>query len=249
MKLLEGKVAIITGGSRGIGRTIVEMFAQQGATVVFTYAGSVEKAQSLEHTLRERGFIVKALQSDASSMSLAQAVIDETVKEFGKVDILINNAGITRDNLLLRMTEEQWDIVMDNNLKSVFNYTKAVIKTMLKQKDGVILNISSVVGISGNAGQSNYSASKAGMIGFSKSIAKELGSRNIRVNVVAPGFIQTEMTDNLPEEELKKWLADVPLNRAGQTADIANACVFLSSNMATYITGQVIQIDGGMLMG
>lgn len=245
---LSGKVVLVTGGSRGIGRAIVYKCAEQGAVVYFTYLGSQAKAEEIVNDLQSKGFEAYALQADASNFQRAQEVIEEILKNHQKIDVLINNAGIAKDNLLLRLTEEQWDTVIDNNLKSAFNYCKAVIKPMLKQRDGVIINMGSVVGVSGNAGQANYSASKAGLIGLSKSIAKELGSRNIRCNVVAPGFIQTEMTESLPEQELQKWLADIPLNRPGHVEDIANVCVFLASNKASYITGQVIQVDGGMNM-
>lgn len=249
MKLLDGKVAIITGGSRGIGRAICLAFAEAGATVIFTYFGSVEKANEVCVQIEQFGVKALAIQSDASSFTAAQEVVDSVFKSFGKIDIMINNAGITQDNLLLRMTEEQWDKVIDNNLKSVFNYTKSVSKYFLKQKSGVFLNIGSVVGISGNGGQANYAASKGGMIAFTKSVAKELGSRSIRANVIAPGFIHTEMTENLPEEELKRWMADIPLGRGGSVKDVADVCVFMASDKAAYLTGQVIQVDGGMLMG
>lgn len=243
---LSGKVILVTGGSRGIGKSIVYKCAEAGAMVYFTYLGSQNKAQAIVDELKTKGYQVFALQADASNFQRAQEVVEEIIKNHQRLDVLINNAGITKDNLLLRLTEEQWDSVIDNNLKSAFNYCKAAIKPMLKQRDGVIINIGSVVGVSGNAGQANYAASKAGLIGLSQSIAKELGSRNIRCNVVAPGFIQTEMTENLPEQELQKWLSDIPLNRPGQVEDIANICVFLASNKASYITGQVIQVDGGM---
>ncbi|GIV44229.1 MAG: beta-ketoacyl-ACP reductase [Bacteroidia bacterium] len=245
---LSGKVILVTGGSRGIGRSIVYRCAEEGAVVYFTYLGSQAKAEEIVKDLQSKGFDAHALQADASDFQRAQEVVEGIIKNHQKIDVLINNAGIAQDNLLLRLTEEQWDTVINNNLKSAFNYCKAVIKPMLKQRDGVIINMGSVVGISGNAGQANYSASKAGLIGLSKSIAKELGSRNIRCNVVAPGFIRTEMTEGLPEQELQKWLADIPLNRPGQVEDIANICVFLASNKASYITGQVIQVDGGMNM-
>ncbi len=246
MKLLEGKVALITGATRGIGKKIAEMYAEQGAKVAFTYAGSVEKAKELEAALSSVTQI-KGYQSDASDYDAAQKLIDDVMEEFGKIDILINNAGITRDNLLLRMTKEDWDKVMRINLDSVFNLTKAVIKPMMKAKSGSIINMTSVVGISGNAGQSNYAASKAGVIGFTKSIALELGSRNIRCNAVAPGFTETEMTADLDEKTLQAWRDRIPMKRAGQTSDVANACVFLGSDMASYITGQTLNVDGGML--
>jgi 3-oxoacyl-[acyl-carrier protein] reductase len=246
MKLLEGKVALITGATRGIGKKIAEMYAEQGAKVAFTYAGSVEKAKELEAALSSVTQI-KGYQSDASDYDAAQKLIDDVMEEFGKIDILVNNAGITRDNLLLRMTKEDWDKVMRINLDSVFNLTKAVIKPMMKAKSGSIINMTSVVGISGNAGQSNYAASKAGVIGFTKSIALELGSRNIRCNAVAPGFTETEMTADLDEKTLQAWRDRIPMKRAGQTSDVANACVFLGSDMASYITGQTLNVDGGML--
>ncbi len=246
MKLLEGKVALITGATRGIGKKIAEMYAEQGAKVAFTYAGSVEKAQALEAALSSVTQI-KGYQSDASDYNAAQKLIDDVMAEFGQIDILINNAGITRDNLLLRMTKEDWDKVMRINLDSVFNLTKAVIKPMMKAKSGSIINMTSVVGVSGNPGQSNYAASKAGVIGFTKSIALELGSRNIRCNAIAPGFTETEMTADLDEKTLQAWRDRIPMKRAGQTSDVANACIFLGSEMASYITGQTLHVDGGML--
>lgn len=248
MKLLENKVALITGASRGIGRAIAQKFVEQGANVAFTYLSSIEKGQALENELGAFGTKVKGYRSDASDFQAAEELTNQVIADFGKIDILINNAGITRDTLLMRMTEDQWDEVMRVNLKSVFNLTKAVTKPMMRAKAGSIINITSVVGIMGNAGQANYSASKAGMIGFTKSIAKELGSRNIRTNAIAPGFIETEMTGELKEDQLQEWLKSVPLKRAGQGQDIANACVFLGSEMANYITGQVLVVDGGMLM-
>ncbi|MDR2238623.1 MAG: 3-oxoacyl-[acyl-carrier-protein] reductase [Chryseobacterium sp.] len=246
MKLLEGKVALITGATRGIGKAIAEMYAHQGAKVAFTYAGSVDKAKELEAALSSVTQI-KGYQSDASDYDAAQKLIDDVMQEFGKIDILVNNAGITKDNLLLRMSKEDWDVIMKVNLDSVFNLTKAVIKPMMKAKSGSIINMTSVVGISGNAGQSNYAASKAGVIGFTKSVALELGSRNIRCNAVAPGFIETEMTAVLGEKVIQEWKDQIPVRRLGQTEDIANACVFLGSDMASYITGQTLQVDGGML--
>ncbi|AZA55721.1 3-oxoacyl-[acyl-carrier-protein] reductase [Chryseobacterium shandongense] len=246
MKLLEGKVALITGATRGIGKGIAEMYAQQGAKIAFTYAGSVDKAKELEATLSSVTQI-KGYQSDASDFDAAQTLVDEVLKEFGKIDILINNAGITKDNLLLRMSKEDWDMVIKVNLDSVFNLTKAVIKPMMKAKEGSIINMTSVVGISGNAGQANYAASKAGVIGFTKSVALELGSRNIRCNAIAPGFIQTEMTDALDDKAKDKWNEAIPMKKLGQTKDIANACVFLGSEMASYITGQTLNVDGGLL--
>lgn len=247
MKLLEGKTAIITGATRGIGRGIALTFAKQGANVAFTYSSSEEAALSLENELTALGVKAKSYKSNAADFNEAQNLVDQVLELFGNVDILINNAGITKDNLLMRMSEEDFDNVMDVNLKSVFNMTKAIQKTMLKNRNGVIINISSVVGVKGNAGQTNYAASKAGVIGFSKSVALELGSRNIRCNVVAPGFIETEMTAKLGEDVVKGWADAIPLKRGGTPEDIANACVFLSSDLATYITGQVINVDGGML--
>jgi 3-oxoacyl-[acyl-carrier protein] reductase len=245
-KLLQGKVALITGGSRGIGKTLVTEFADQGATVVFTYAGSVDKANALAAELTAKGHTVRAVQADAADFAKAQQVVDDIVKEFSKIDIVVNNAGITRDNLLLRMNEQQFDEVIAANLKSVFNYTKAASKHFLKQRSGAFINMGSIVGVSGNAGQSNYAASKGGMNAFTMSVAKELGSRGIRANVVAPGFIATEMTAAIPEAEMQKWLTGIPLGRAGTPDDVAKLCVFLGSDWATYITGQVIQINGGM---
>lgn len=247
MKLLEGKTAIITGATRGIGRGIALTFAQQGANVAFTYSSSEEAAIALEKELTTLGVKAKSYKSNAADFNEAQSLVDQVLAFFGTVDVLINNAGITKDNLLMRMSEADFDNVMDVNLKSVFNMTKAVQKTMLKTRNGVIINMSSVVGIKGNAGQANYAASKAGIIGFSKSVALELGSRNIRCNVVAPGFIETEMTAKLGEETVKGWTDAIPLKRGGTPEDIANACVFLASDLATYITGQVINVDGGML--
>lgn len=246
MKLLEGKVALITGATRGIGKGIAEVFAKQGAQVAFTYAGSVDKAKALEEEL-SKITKVKSYQSDASDFDAAQKLVDDVIAEFGKIDILINNAGITKDNLMLRMSKEDWDTIIKVNLDSVFNLTKAVIKPMMKAKTGSIINMSSVVGVKGNAGQANYAASKAGVIGFSKSIALELGSRNIRCNVIAPGFIETEMTAVLDEKTVQGWRDAIPLKRGGQPEDVANACVFLASELSSYITGQVINVDGGML--
>jgi 3-oxoacyl-[acyl-carrier protein] reductase len=246
MKLLEGKVALITGATRGIGKGIAEMYAQQGAKVAFTYAGSVDKAKELEATLSSVTQI-KGYQSDASDYDAAQKLVEEVMAEFGQIDILVNNAGITRDNLLLRMSKEDWDTIIKVNLDSVFNLTKAAIKPMMKAKSGSIINMTSVVGISGNAGQANYAASKAGVIGFTKSVALELGSRNIRCNAVAPGFIETEMTAALDDKKVQEWRDGIPLKRGGKPEDIANACVFLGSEMASYITGQTLNVDGGML--
>ncbi len=247
MKLLEGKTAIITGGSRGIGKAIVEIFAQQGANVAFTYSSSEAAAKAIETEVSKEGTKVKAYKSDASDFQQAQDLAAAVVEEFGSIDILINNAGITKDNLLMRMSEEDFDRVIEVNLKSVFNMTKAVQRTMLKQRKGSIINMSSVIGVKGNAGQSNYASSKAGIIGFTKSMAIELGSRNIRSNALAPGFIITEMTDKLGEETIKAYQEAIPLKRGGLPEDIANACVFLGSDMSTYVTGQVLNVDGGML--
>lgn len=247
MKLLEGKTALITGASKGIGRAIANQFAEQGANVAFTYLSSVEKGQALEEELKAKGVNAKGYRSDASNFGAAEELISSVVAEFGSLDILINNAGITRDNLLMRMNEEQWDEIMTVNLKSCFNTVKAATRTFMKQKGGSIINMSSVVGVKGNAGQANYAASKAGIIGFSKSVAIELGSRNIRCNVIAPGFIETEMTDALDEKTVQSWRDAIPLKRGGAPEDVANACVFLGSDLSSYVTGQVIQVDGGML--
>ena len=247
MKLLQGKTAIITGASRGIGKGIAEVFAKHGANVAFTYSSSAESALVLEKELSTQGVKAKAYKSDASSFDAAQQLADEVLADFGSIDILINNAGITKDNLLMRMSEEDFDKVIEVNLKSVFNMTKAVQRTMLKQRNGSIINMSSVVGVKGNAGQTNYAASKAGIIGFSKSVALELGSRNIRCNVIAPGFIETEMTAKLDENTVKGWRDAIPLKRGGTPEDIANACVFLASDLSAYVTGQTLHVDGGML--
>lgn len=247
MKLLQGKTAIITGASRGIGKGIAQVFAEQGANVAFTYSSSVESAKALEDELNALGVKAKGYQSNAADYNEAQQLADAVVEEFGSIDILVNNAGITKDNLLMRITEEDFDKVIEVNLKSVFNMTKAVQKTMLKQRKGSIINMSSVVGVKGNAGQTNYAASKAGIIGFSKSVALELGSRNIRSNVIAPGFIETEMTAKLDEATVKGWRDAIPLKRGGTPEDIANVCVFLASDMSAYVTGQTINVDGGML--
>ena len=247
MKLLEGKTAIITGASRGIGKGIARVFAEHGAQVAFTFSSSEQPAKELEKELTDLGVKAKAYKSNAASFEEAQELADQVLKEFGSIDILVNNAGITKDNLLMRMSEEDFDKVIEVNLKSVFNMTKAVQRTMLKQRKGSIINMSSVVGVKGNAGQTNYAASKAGIIGFSKSVALELGSRNIRSNVIAPGFIETEMTAVLDEKTVQGWRDNIPLKRGGSPEDIANACVFLGSDMSAYITGQVINVDGGML--
>lgn len=247
MKLLEGKTAIITGATRGIGRGIALVFAQQGAHVAFTYSSSEEAAKNLEEELKQLGVTAKGYKSNAADFAQAQELVDDVLATFGTIDVLINNAGITKDNLLMRLSEEDFDSVIDVNLKSVFNMTKAVQKTMLKNRKGSIINMSSVVGVKGNAGQTNYAASKAGVIGFSKSVALELGSRNIRCNVIAPGFIETEMTAKLGEDVVKGWTDAIPLKRGGTPEDVANACVFLASDMSAYVTGQVLNVDGGML--
>ncbi|MCE3294552.1 MAG: fabG [Crocinitomicaceae bacterium] len=248
MKLLDGKVVLITGASRGIGKAIAEACAQQGATVAFTYISSEEKAKALETELSANGGTARGFKSDAGNFDAAQLLVDQVVEAFGTVDVLVNNAGITRDTLLMRMSEEQWDEVIATNLKSAFNLTKAVIKPMLKAKKGSIINMSSVVGVSGNAGQSNYAASKAGLIGFTKSVAQELGSRNIRCNAIAPGFIETEMTAALDEKVVQDWRNSIPLKRGGSPEDVANATVFLASEMSAYVTGQTLHVCGGMLM-
>ncbi|MGY5850850.1 3-oxoacyl-[acyl-carrier-protein] reductase [Salegentibacter sp. F14] len=246
MKLLEGKNAIITGGSRGIGKGIAQVFAEHGANVAFTYNSSAESANQLASELSQAGVKAKAYKSNAASFSEAEKLVKDVIEDFGSIDILVNNAGITKDNLLMRMSEEDFDKVIEVNLKSIFNMTKAVQRTMLKQRKGSIINMSSVVGVKGNAGQANYAASKAGIIGFSKSMALELGSRNIRTNVIAPGFIETEMTGKLDEKTVEGWREAIPLKRGGTPKDIANACVFLGSDMSDYVTGQVLHIDGGM---
>lgn len=247
MKLLEGKTALVTGASKGIGRKIAEVFAQHGAHVAFTYLSSVEKGEALEKELQQYGTQVKGFRSDASDFQQADQLINDIVTTFGGLDIVVNNAGITKDGLLMRMTEEHWDQVMAVNLKSVFNVSKAASKVMMKKRSGSIINVSSVVGIQGNAGQANYAASKAGIIGFSKSLAKELGSRNIRTNVVAPGFIRTEMTDVLDPKVVEGWEANIPLKRAGDPSEVANACLFLGSDLSSYISGQVLPVCGGMV--
>ena len=246
MKLLENKVALITGGSRGIGKGIVEVFAQQGAHVAFTFNSSAEAANALAKELSKDGVQVRAYQSDAAQFDQAEALVSKVLEDFGSVDILINNAGITKDNLLMRITEEDFDRVIEVNLKSVFNMTKAIQRTMLKQRHGSIINMSSIVGVQGNAGQTNYAASKAGIIGFSKSVALESGSRNIRCNVIAPGFIETEMTQKLDEATVQSWRDGIPLKRGGSPEDIANTCLYLASDLSSYVTGQVLHVDGGM---
>ena len=247
MKLLEGKNVIITGASRGIGRGIAKTFAEHGANVAFTYSSSEAPALELEKELSATGVKAKAYKSNAASFSEAENLVSSVLEDFGGIDVLINNAGITKDNLLMRMGEEDFDTVIEVNLKSVFNMTKAVQRTMLKQRNGSIINMSSVVGVKGNAGQTNYAASKAGMIGFTKSVALELGSRNIRCNAIAPGFIETEMTEKLDEKTVQGWRDAIPLKRGGSPEDVANTCLFLASDMSAYITGQVINVDGGML--
>ncbi len=247
--MLQGKTALITGASRGIGKGIAEIFAKNGCNIAFTYASSVEKANAFAKEIADRyGVKIQGYQSNAADFNQSMELAEKVIADFGKVNILINNAGITRDTLMLRMTEEQWDEVIDTNLKSAFNLTKAMLKHFLGNKSGSIINMTSVVGVMGNAGQANYAASKAGMIGFTKSIAKELGSRNVRCNAVAPGFIETEMTHALDENVRKAWADTIPLKRGGSTEDVANLCLFLASDMSTYITGQTISVCGGMLM-
>ncbi|MFD2514906.1 3-oxoacyl-[acyl-carrier-protein] reductase [Pontibacter locisalis] len=247
MKALEGKVALVTGASKGIGRAIAEKFVEAGAQVAFTYLSSVEKGQQLEKDLSASGGKAKGFRSDAADTAQAEQLVEDVVKEFGKIDIVVNNAGITRDGLLMRMNEEQWDAVINTNLKSVFNVTKAATKHMMRAKYGSVINITSVVGIKGNAGQANYAASKAGIIGFTKSVALELGSRNIRCNAIAPGFIETEMTGELDQKVVDEWRKAIPLKRGGSPEDVAKAAVFLASDESSYITGQTLQVDGGML--
>ena len=247
MKVLEGKTALITGASRGIGRVIALTFAEQGANVAFTGSSMGENLKTLEKEIAEFGVKFKAYAFDVSSLEKSNEAIADVLKEFGAIDILVNNAGITQDNLLMRMSEEQWDRVINVNLKSTYNLTKGVIRTMMKQRAGSIINMSSVVGVKGNAGQANYAASKAGIIGFTKSIALELGSRNIRCNAIAPGFIETEMTEKLDEKTVEEWRKAIPLRRGGTPKDVANACVFLASENSSYITGQTLSVDGGML--
>jgi 3-oxoacyl-[acyl-carrier protein] reductase len=248
MKLLENKVVLVTGASRGIGRAIATRMAEQGANVAFTYLSSPEKGQSLADELAVFGTKIKGYRSDASDYAAADVLVNEVVADFGTIDILINNAGITRDGLLMRMSEEQWDEVLRVNLKSVFNLTKAASRVMMRAKKGSIINMTSIVGLTGGAGQTNYSASKAGIIGFTKSVAKELASRNIRSNAIAPGFIETEMTGELDEKMIETWKQAIPLKRGGKSEEIADCVLFLASDLSSYITGQVIQVDGGMLM-
>jgi 3-oxoacyl-[acyl-carrier protein] reductase len=247
MKLLEGKTALVTGASRGIGRAIALRFAEEGANVAFTFLSSVEKGQALEAELQAKGVKAKGYRSDASDYKAAEELVNAVVKDFGALDALVNNAGITKDGLLMRMSEEQWDTVITVNLKSVFNLTKAATRQLMKQKSGSIINLTSVVGLRGNAGQANYAASKAGIIGFTKSVALELGSRSIRSNAIAPGFIETEMTGELDAKVVEEWKQGIPLKRAGTAEDVADCAVFLASDRSRYITGQVLQVDGGML--
>jgi len=247
MGLLNGKSALVTGASKGIGRAIALRYAEQGANVAFTYLSSVEQGQALEAELAAKGVKAKGYRSDASDFVQAEKLINDVIADFGSLDILINNAGITQDTLLLRMTEEMWDKVINVNLKSCFNTVKAATKQMMKQKSGSIINMTSVVGLKGNAGQANYAASKAGIIGFTKSVALELGSRGIRSNAIAPGFIETEMTAKLDEKTVQSWRDAIPMKRGGKPEDVADACIFLGSDLSSYISGQVIQVDGGML--
>ncbi|GJM36082.1 MAG: beta-ketoacyl-ACP reductase [Saprospiraceae bacterium] len=246
MQLLKDKVALVTGGSRGIGAAIVQKFAEAGAQVAFTYLSSEEKAQKVADTAAQAGVQVKAYHSDASSYQQAEELVKKVLEDFGKIDILVNNAGITRDNLMLRMTEEQWDQVIHTNLKSIFNLTKHVMRPMMKTRNGSIINLSSIVGITGNAGQANYSASKAGILGFSKSIAKEMGARNIRCNAIAPGFIETDMTNELDDKTRETYLSNIPLKRLGKAEEIADVCIFLGSDLANYVSGQTISVCGGL---
>ena len=245
--LLKGKIAIVTGASRGIGESIARSFIAQGATVAFTYISSEEKAKELEKSLTAGGGQARGFKSDASKMEDAENLIKEVLEIYGGIDIVVNNAGITDDTLLMRMSEDQWDRVMNVNLKSCFNLTKSVLRTMLKARSGSIINISSVVGVQGNAGQANYAASKAGILGFTKSVALELGSRNIRCNAIAPGFIETEMTGKLDEATVQGWRDAIPLKRGGSPEDVANACIFLASDMSSYVTGQTLNVCGGMV--
>ena len=247
MKLLEGKITLVTGASKGIGNAVAKKFAAQGANVAFTYLSSVEKGEALEKELAAMGIKAKGYRSDASDFAAAEQLINSVVDDFGGLDVLVNNAGITKDNLLMWMNEEMWDAVININLKSCFNTVKAATRTLMKQKAGSIINMTSVVGIKGNAGQANYAASKSGIIGFTKSVALELGSRGIRCNAIAPGFIETEMTAVLDEKMVQSWRDAIPMKRGGTPDDVAEAAVFLASDMSTYVTGQVLQVDGGML--
>jgi len=246
MKLLEDKVALITGGSRGIGAAIVRRFAEQGAQVAFTYRSSAEQAEAMAEELEGMGVKAKALRSDAGDFQQSEELIQTVLEEFGKIDVLINNAGVTRDTLMLRMSEEQWDQVISTNLKSVFNLTKHVLRPMMKARGGSIINMSSIVGVTGNAGQANYAASKAGIIGFTKSVAKEMGTRGIRCNAVAPGFIQTDMTDQLDEKTRDTYLGNIPMKRFGKAEEVADACVWLASDLSTYVSGQTISVCGAL---
>ncbi len=248
MKLLEGKTALITGGSRGIGKSLALRFAAEGANIAFSDLRYDEIMEATENEIRALGVQAKGYASNAASLQDSEKLAEQVVADFGSIHILINNAGITRDNLLMRMSEEDWDLVLSVNLKSAFNLTKAVQRTMIKQRSGSIINMSSVVGVNGNAGQSNYSASKAGMIGFTKSIAQELGSRNVRCNAIAPGFIETEMTDQLPQDVREQWIGSIPLRRSGRPEDVADVAVFLAGDLSAYVTGQVISVCGGMSM-
>lgn len=245
---VQGLNVLITGGSRGIGKGLVARFAEAGAKVAFTYVSSVEKAKQIEADFQASGHFVKGYQNDAADYNSAESLIQAILADFGGLDVLINNAGITKDNLLMRMSEDQWDDVLNTNLKSTFIMTKAAIKPMMKARKGSIINITSVVGVMGNAGQSNYAASKAGMLGFTKSIAKEVGSRFIRCNAIAPGYIETEMTGHLDEGVRNQWLENIPLKRAGNANDVADACIYLASDASSYMTGQTLHINGGMLM-
>ncbi len=248
MKLLEGKVALITGAARGIGKALALRFAAEGAAIAFSDLKYDENMEATEKEIQNLGVQAKGFASNAASLADSEKLAEEVVAHFGRIDILVNNAGITRDNLLMRMTEQDWDLVISVNLKSAFNLTKAVQRTMIKQRGGSIINMSSVVGVNGNAGQSNYSASKAGMIGFTKSMAQELGSRNVRCNAIAPGFIETEMTHKLPDDVRTQWISTIPLRRSGKPEDVADVAVFLASDLSAYVTGQVISVCGGMSM-
>lgn len=248
MKLLEGKVALITGAARGIGKALALRFAAEGAAIAFSDLKYDENMEATEKEIQNLGVQAKGFASNAASLADSEKLAEEVVAHFGRIDILVNNAGITRDNLLMRMSEQDWDLVISVNLKSAFNLTKAVQRTMIKQRGGSIINMSSVVGVNGNAGQSNYSASKAGMIGFTKSMAQELGSRNVRCNAIAPGFIETEMTHKLPDDVRTQWISTIPLRRSGKPEDVADVAVFLASDLSAYVTGQVISVCGGMSM-
>lgn len=248
MKLLEGKVALITGAARGIGKAIALKFAQEGADIAFTDLVIDENGKQTEDEIKALGVRCKGYASNAADFTQTHEVVDEVMKDFGHIDILVNNAGITKDGLMMRMSEQQWDAVINVNLKSAFNFIKAVLPIMMRQRQGSIINMASVVGVHGNAGQANYASSKAGLIALAKSIAQEVGSRNIRANAIAPGFIETAMTAALPEDVRKEWVSKIPLRRGGQTEDIANVATFLASDMSSYVTGQVIQVDGGMNM-